>query len=119
MGRITLIAQGVYFLVSGLWPIVSLETFERVTGPKTDDWLVKTVGLLAAVIGGVILDGARRPRIARETRTLAIAAALAFAVIDIVYVANRTIRPVYAADAALEGVFATLLVIDALRSART
>jgi hypothetical protein len=43
--------QAAYFLVTGLWPIVSRPTFEAVTGPKTDYWLVRTVGALASVIG--------------------------------------------------------------------
>jgi len=28
--------QGVYYLLTGLWPLVSIETFQMVTGPKTD-----------------------------------------------------------------------------------
>ncbi len=36
--------QGLYYTVSGLWPLISLRTFTLVTGPKVDLWLVKTVG---------------------------------------------------------------------------
>jgi hypothetical protein len=35
--------------MTGLWPLVSIGTFQQVTGPKTDLWLVKTVGVLIAV----------------------------------------------------------------------
>jgi hypothetical protein len=36
----TLVAlvQGVYFLLTGVWPIVHLPSFLAVTGPKTDLW---------------------------------------------------------------------------------
>jgi hypothetical protein len=49
--RSVLRAQGGYYLVTGLWPLVHLASFEAITGPKVDDWLVRMVGLLAAVIG--------------------------------------------------------------------
>ena len=39
-------AQGIYYWLTGLWPPVSIESFELVTGPETDDWLPQTVGLL-------------------------------------------------------------------------
>ena len=43
--RTALTVQGLFYVVTGLWPLVSLSTFEFVTGPKTDDWLVHMVGL--------------------------------------------------------------------------
>lgn len=91
-------AHGAYYVATGLWPIVSMRTFEAVTGPKTDRWLVRMVGLLAAVIGASLLPGRRRT----TDRTLAIGSALAFASIDTWYAARRTIRPVYLADAVVE-----------------
>ena len=92
--------QGAYYIVSGLWPIVSLRTFERVTGPKTDGWLVKMVGLLAAVIGGVLVrraSGGEPPDAA-----LGVGSAAAFAAIDVVYAGRGRISPIYLADAAAE-----------------
>ena len=44
-----------FYVASGLRPIVSMRTFEKVTGPKTDEWLVKTVGLLIAVSGAIFI----------------------------------------------------------------
>lgn len=38
--------QGLYYSISGIWPLLSIDTFMAVTGPKTDIWLVKTVGVL-------------------------------------------------------------------------
>ena len=52
--------QGVVYLATGLWPLISIRTFERVTGPKVDRWLVKTVGVLVTVIGAVLLVAGRR-----------------------------------------------------------
>lgn len=49
------LVQGIYFLITGIWPLLSMKTFLLITGPKTDLWLVKTFGLILAVIGAVLL----------------------------------------------------------------
>jgi hypothetical protein len=28
--------QGLYFVITGVWPILSIRTFMMITGPKTD-----------------------------------------------------------------------------------
>jgi hypothetical protein len=61
-GSVALV-QGLYFLMTGLWPLVSIGTFQQVTGPKINLWLVNTVGVLVAVIGAaLILAGVRGKR---------------------------------------------------------
>ena len=77
--------HGGYYLVTGLWPLVSMRTFEFVTGRKTDRWLVRMVGLLAAVIGLAILRDRDRP----VDRVLPVGSALAFTAIDVVYSALK------------------------------
>jgi hypothetical protein len=100
--RAAALAQGGYFLVTGVWPLVHMRSFEAVTGRKHERWLVNTVGSVIAVVGGVLLDAARRRRIDRTTTTLAIGTAAALATIDVVYVAQRRIARVYLLDAAAE-----------------
>ena len=95
-------AQGGYFVATGLWPLVHMPSFELVTGRKREDWLVKTVGGVVAVIGGVLLDAARKRRVGRTAATLAIGSAAVLAGVDVVYVAQRRISPVYLLDAAVE-----------------
>ena len=92
-------AQGLYFLATGVWPLVSMRSFEAVTGPKVDRWLVKTVGVLVAVIGASLLraDG-RRP----STTTLAAGSAAGLGAIDVLYAATGRISRVYLLDAILE-----------------
>lgn len=92
--------HGGYYLVTGLWPLVSMRSFEFVTGRKTDRWLVRMVGLLAAVIGLTIL----RDRDGPVDRTLPVGSALAFSAVDVVYSAKGTIRPIYLGDAVVEAV---------------
>jgi hypothetical protein len=94
--------QAVYYVVTGLWPLFSMSTFEKVTGPKVDRWLVKMVGILVTIIGGVVgLAGLRR-RLSVEVHLLAIFSAAGFAAIDIVYSLRGRISPIYLLDALLE-----------------
>jgi hypothetical protein len=109
--------QGVMYVVTGVWPLLHMASFEAVTGPKTDDWLVHTVGLLLAVIGAVLLLAAARPAVDRLVVALAIGAALSLAAIDIVYVLNGTISRIYLVDAAIEIAFAVVLTSGLLRLA--
>jgi hypothetical protein len=96
------VMQGLYYVATGLWPLVSMRTFERVTGPKADDWLVKTVGVLVTVIGGVLVVAGARGSRAPEVALLGAGSALGLAGIDAVYSLKGVIAPIYLADAALE-----------------
>jgi hypothetical protein len=96
------LVQGTYYALSGAWPLVSIWTFQRATGPKTDLWLVQTVGMLVFVIGAALLMAARSDGWARPARWLGSASAAGFVMIDVTYVLNGTLRPVYLADALIE-----------------
>lgn len=91
--------QGIAYLMTGIWPLVHRRSFEAVTGPKIDFWLVRTVGALVSVIGVTLLLGSRRTRWMPEFTILATGSALSLAVVDIVGVAVRRISPVYLLDA--------------------
>ena len=61
--------QGIYYTLTGIWPILSIQSFQMVTGPKTDHlvtgresdhWLVMTVAVLIIAIGGTLLVAAWR-----------------------------------------------------------
>ena len=69
------IAQGVMNVISGLWPIVHMKSFEAMIGRKRDKRLVRTTGVLVAVIGVELL---RRSR-TKPARTLGALTAASFA----------------------------------------
>jgi hypothetical protein len=102
---VLLIAQGAYFVATGVWPLVHIRSFLAVTGPKTDLWLVKTVGILIAVIGLSLLVSGVRQRATAEILFLAIGSQLALATVDVVYVAKKVIARIYLLDAAAELIF--------------
>jgi len=96
------VVQGGYYALTGLWPLFDIDSFQAVTGPKTDLWLVRTVGLLIVVIAGVMLLGARKEKPPVEVVVLAIAAAVGLAVTDVVIVSARAASWVYLLDAGAE-----------------
>jgi hypothetical protein len=96
------LVQGGFYAVTGVWALVDLDSFMAVTGPKTDLWLVKTVGALVTVIGGVLLAAGWRRRVTRDVLLLGIGAALSLATIDLVYVSAGRISRIYLLDAAAE-----------------
>jgi hypothetical protein len=100
------VVQGLYFLLTGVWPLLSMRTFEAVTGPKVDHWLVKTVGVLVAVIGVSLLTDARRP--SRGSRVLGAGSAAALGGVDVVYSLRGRISKIYLLDAVLEAVLVSL-----------
>lgn len=99
------LGQGLFYVVMGLWPAANIASFMKVTGKKTDVWLVKTAGLLIAVIGAAILAGRTEP--GPQGLILAAGTAAALAAIELVYCAKRVISPIYLLDAAVE----SLLVV--------
>jgi hypothetical protein len=96
------LVQGCYYASAGLWPLVSIDTFQMVTGPKNDLWLVRTVGMLVTIIGLVLLLAWWRRSVALETAVLATGSAAALAAIDVYYVARRLLSSIYLADALAE-----------------
>ena len=125
--RALLWTQGGYFLLTGVWPLVSIESFQRVTGRKTDHlvtgdendhWLVMTVGVLVTAIAVTLLLAAWRRAYSLEVAALAIGSALGLTAIDVIYVARRAISPIYLADAALEVTLIVVWIVVLVRNER-
>jgi hypothetical protein len=94
--------QALYYIATGIFPLLSMRGFEAITGPKVDRWLVKTVGALVAVIGGGLALASRRREVAPEVAFIAAGSAAALAAIDGVYVAKGRISAAYLLDAVAE-----------------
>jgi hypothetical protein len=100
--RTLAVLQGSYYAATGVWPLVSMRTFEAVTGPKTDRWLVNTVGLLVAVIGGALITSGLRRGPSNDLRWIAAGSAIALGGVDTYYALNGRISKVYLLDALAE-----------------
>lgn len=95
-------AHGAFNVVSGAWPLVHRRSFEAVTGPKEDYWLVSTVGGLVAVNGVVQLVSAGTRDGRRAALLLGAGTSAVLAAVDLVNVPRGRIRPVYLLDAVVE-----------------
>ncbi|MEV0195590.1 hypothetical protein [Nonomuraea sp. NPDC050691] len=95
-------AHGLFNVVGGLWPLLHMRSFERVFGPKTDRWLVRTVAGLLVGVGWTQLHGASTVAGAEQARRVGRATAATLLAVDLVYVPLGRISPAYLLDAAAE-----------------
>ena len=95
-------AQGLFNIIGGAWPIVSLRSFEWVYGRKRDVFLQKTVGGLLFAIGCVQLAATDSPEELRIVRHLGIGTAFTLLAIDLVYIPKGEMRWTYWQDALCE-----------------
>ena len=96
------LAQGLFYVATGVWPLIDIASFQVVTGPKIDLWLVHTVGVLVTVVGAVLIIASRTRRVTPEIILLAVGSALGLAGIDLRYALAGRISTVYLADAVVE-----------------
>jgi hypothetical protein len=93
------LAHGLFMAGAGMWPLIHLRSFEAVTGPKVDRWLVKSVGALLSAIGLSLMADGLRGDGSEAARVLGIGSAVALGGADIVYSARGVISPIYLLDA--------------------
>jgi hypothetical protein len=103
--------QGWFYGIGGLWPLVHFRSFEAVVGPKPDRLQTEVTAALFAAVGAALLAGTAEDRSSRPVRLLATAGGR-----DGVrgLAAPAELRPLFLAEAALEGLF----VIGALSGRR-
>ena len=102
IGVTAALTQGGFYFLTGIWPIISIGTFQKITGPKNDLWLVKTVGVLISVIGAALLLAGYRGEIVPSTVLLAAGSAVVLTGVDVIYATKRIIAPIYLLDAVVE-----------------
>ena len=95
-------SHGLFNVVGGAWPLLSIRTFEWVFGPKQDRWLEYTVSGLLVVNGLSQLAAASTPGGVAHARRTGVGTAATLAAIDLVYVPRGRLRWTYLLDAAME-----------------
>ncbi|RNI22395.1 hypothetical protein [Rufibacter latericius] len=102
MRKLLLLIQGIYFSLTGIWPLVHMPSFLAVTGPKKEVWLVVTVGMLVLAIGAALITAAFQPREERSPMMLGFFSALGLGAIDVRYATREVILDIYLLDAIVE-----------------
>ena len=118
MTRLVAAVHGAYYIATGIWPLMNMHSFEFVSGPKTDDWLVRTVAVLVLVVGLVLLSAAIKRDIGVPVRLLALGSAGGLAFIAFFYAMRGIIWPVYLLDGIGELGLIALWVIALTRDRR-
>jgi|SRR5690606_5608045 len=99
--------QGLYFLITAIWPMLDIESFMKVTGPKTDVWLVISVSYLLIPYTLICLRTAfNRNETNQLIKLNMILVSVFLAGVEFYYYLNGTIRWVYAVDGIFQLIFA-------------
>ena len=112
-----LLIQGIYYVITGVWPILHITSFIQVSGPKIDLWLVKAVGVLIGTIGGALLIHYfnKETYLTLEIIFLSIASAVSLGFIDVYYTAIDRIWDVYLFDAVAQAVILLMWAVHFVR----
>jgi hypothetical protein len=94
-----------YFIAIGLWPVMNINSFMFFTGPKTDIWMAKSLGLLMSIIGLMLILAIVRNKLIMELIMLIIFSGLALGAVEFYYGWNDMISEIYLLDAAAEFFF--------------
>jgi len=94
-------SHGLFNIVGGAWPLLSIRSFELIFGPKTDRWLEYTVAGLMVANGASQLAAARSGELA-SARWIGTGTAATLLAIDLVFVPSGRLRWTYLLDAAFE-----------------
>jgi hypothetical protein len=97
--------QGLYFSLTGLWPLLHMPSFLRVTGAKVDLWLVRSVGILVLSSGLALLYAAHSAQLSPGLRLMAVSEALGLGIIEAREAFQERISKIYLLDAMLEALF--------------
>ena len=99
-----MLVQAGYYIVTGLWPLFHIRSFEALTGPKSDRFVVESTGLLFAATGATLVAAAADGGRASAARVLS---ALVAAASTLAALRHRPrLRVVYLADAAVQAALA-------------
>jgi hypothetical protein len=101
-GRTLAQAQGLFYLATGVWPLVHMRSFEFVLGRKDEHWLVQTVSGLLIATGISLLRTESSPAAITAARRTALGSATSLALIDLRYAVPGRISRMYLVDALIE-----------------
>jgi hypothetical protein len=110
------LVHALYFMIGGAWAVMGKRTFEAVTGPKADYWLVRTVGGLLSVAGVVLALASIRNRLTAEIQLLGIGMSGVLASVSLVYALKGRIRSIYLLDSVANLALIALWLVHDRRS---
>lgn len=113
--KILLIFQGLYWSITGLWALVALDHFSRVTGLHreglhvTDRFEMYSISTLAVVLGLFFIWGARKKEFLKPTAILALSLAIAVIIPELIYLPQMKDMALFWLDFAEEITFTIVI----------
>lgn len=92
--------QGMYYLLTGIWPLIHLSSFEIVVGYKPDKFQFFTTTLLISLIAIALLASIKKEK-TRSIRILSLGSPLVFLMVEL-WFGKDGIRPVFILDACIQ-----------------
>ncbi len=93
--------QGMFYLITALWPLIHISSFEAVVGFKPDKFQLFTTDLLILIIAIPLLASIKQHK-TRAIVLLGLGSSLAFMVVELWF--RKSIRPVFFLDFIIEAV---------------
>jgi hypothetical protein len=116
--RFILLIQTLYYFITAAWALVDIDSFIKVTGPKTDIWLVKTVAVLLLAICAAFSTAFIQKIVNSPVVMLAVTCCLVLIIVDCYYVWTKTISKVYLLDAIIEFIVLVLWVFFLVKNSK-
>ncbi len=109
--RWLLIAQGSYYLLTGLWPLVHFASFAQAVALRINAFQAQSFGAVLIVIGACLIEAARRGPPDAFATLLGAAVAAAIAVVDLVWLPRLGVSSGLWIDLLIEVAFALVLIL--------
>ncbi len=110
MLKIILIFQGLYYVLTGLWAIVSLDSFSRITEHYGDAFEMYSIAGMALVVGLFFIWAAYKEELRRPAGFLALGLVLAIVVPELIYLPKIGNPILFWVDFAEESVVGLILI---------
>ena len=107
--KLVLLFQGLYYSLTAIWAIVSLESFSRITQHFGDPFEMYSIAGLALALGLFFLFSSRREELLRPVGFLALGSAIAVIIPEIIFLPREGNPPLFWADFVEEVLVAVIL----------
>lgn len=102
--------QGLYYFVTGAWALFHARSFIFITGPKTDIWLLRLIGMLTIAISLVLFVVAKKRKLSLESIVVILFGGFSYLTIDVIYSLAGRISFVYLYDAFIQLILLSIWV---------
>lgn len=109
--RLAIMAQGLYYMLTGLWPLAHFSSYSRALALPVNPFQAQVFGAVLVVIGAHFMEAGRREPPGPSATLLGVAVACAIAVVDMVWLPRLGSVSVLWIDLVAEVAIAVSLVV--------